>query len=278
MSAPATFNLSVVGGTPEGVGASAATAATTCPQVFVVDSQAGYVSAPMEKKARTVTTTALRLLLLLVLVALLGLLLQGYFIYRLYQKMEPFSPTPCQSVCGNKTNHDKSGPQAGGVMSQVGLRDLNENIMQKRAFAHLISAKNRTLENNVVQWESEGVAFTHNMKHRKDMLTVEKGGYYYVYSKVQVNAAEECHLIQHKVMRHTDAYPRPMMLMKSKNYRCRSTKPPVSTSDDMWNSYLAGIFYLRKEDSITVELESKHGVQMSSGVNENFMGAFLISS
>ncbi|XP_029943408.1 tumor necrosis factor ligand superfamily member 14-like isoform X2 [Salarias fasciatus] len=276
MSAPATFNLSTLGEVKPGGAPEAGAAA--CPQVFMVDSQASYISMPKQRKPRT--TTAHRLLLLLVGLALLGLLLEGYFIYKLYQRIEPFSPSICHPACQNQSNHATSGQQTGSTMSQVGLKDLNQINMQKRAFAHLIGAKNHTLENNVVQWVKEGEAFIHNMNYGKDGLVVQKEGYYYIYSKVQVNAAEDCLLIQHKVIRVTKAYDLPIELMKSKSFRCRTPKPSnakPSTSDDLWNNYLGGIFHVHGGDRIIVELESKQSVQLHSGLSENFMGAFMIS-
>lgn len=73
-------------------------------------------------------------------------------------------------------------------------------------------------ENNVVLWVEEGEAITRNMTYEKGRLIVEQEGYYYLYSKVQLNAAEDCKLIQHKVMKDTSAYGKPIDLMKSKRW------------------------------------------------------------
>lgn len=70
-----------------------------------------------------------------------------------------------------------------------------------------------------MQWVSEGgEAITHNMSYDKGRLIVEKEGYYYLYSKVQLNSADDCLLIQHKVMKDTNAYGQPIELMKSKRF------------------------------------------------------------
>ncbi len=72
-------------------------------------------------------------------------------------------------------------------------------------------------ENNVVQWlHKGGETITYNMGYNNGRLLVQKDGHYYLYSKVTLNAAEECSLIQHRVMKVTKAYDQPIELMKSK--------------------------------------------------------------
>lgn len=73
--------------------------------------------------------------------------------------------------------------------------------------------------NNVVQWEHRsGETITSNMGYHNGRLLVEKDGHYYLYSKVTLNAAEECSLIQHKVMKETKAYDQAIELMRSKRF------------------------------------------------------------
>lgn len=59
----------------------------TCPQVFVVDSQANYVSVPRRKKSKWARVSQ-KFLLLLVGLTMLGLVSEAYLIYNLYKKME----------------------------------------------------------------------------------------------------------------------------------------------------------------------------------------------
>lgn len=58
-----------------------------CPQVFVVDSLANYVSVPGGKKARW-ARVGQKFLLLLVGLTMLGLVVEAYLIYNLYKKTE----------------------------------------------------------------------------------------------------------------------------------------------------------------------------------------------
>ena len=69
----------------------------TCPQVFVVDSQANYVSVPGRKKSRW-ATAGQKSLLLLVGLALSGLVIEGCFIYRLYKRTEVRLISACDRV------------------------------------------------------------------------------------------------------------------------------------------------------------------------------------
>lgn len=72
-------------------------------------------------------------------------------------------------------------------------------------------------ENNVVQWEyKRDDTSLHHMGYSKGRLLVQMEGHYYLYSKLTWNAAEECSLVQHKVMKVTKAYDQPIELMKSK--------------------------------------------------------------
>lgn len=89
--------------------------------------------------------------------------------------------------------------------------------------------------NNVVQWQhKDGEASTSNMGYNNGRLLVKRAGHYYLYSKVTINAAEECSLIQHKVMKDTKAYDKPIELMKSK----RLVKVPLLTSFLSWHMFL----------------------------------------
>ncbi|KAF0037667.1 hypothetical protein F2P81_010541 [Scophthalmus maximus] len=230
----------------------------TCPQVFVVDTRSNYVSMPKETlRARL----GQKLLLLLVGLTTLGLVVQGYFIYTLYKKTEAFSLGGSHPFYLNQSDPRTSALQ-GGTMSQVGSKGSNSPVG----------------ENNVVQWiDKSGDAITHNMSYDKGQLLVEKEGFYYLYSKVQLNAAVECSLILHKVMKNTTAYGQPIELMRSKSFRCRTPKPPsakASAGEDLWNSFLAGIFHLQSGDKIFVTLENIQKIR--PGPADNFMGAFMI--
>ncbi|XP_072239880.1 tumor necrosis factor ligand superfamily member 14-like [Leuresthes tenuis] len=248
----------------------------TCPQVFVVDSQASYVTMPSVKKPRC-AREGQKFLLLLVGLSVMGLLVEGCLIYNLYQKTEAFSLCKFHHLCYNLSNPATFSHKDGTLSSQIGSKSIPALWMQtqQRPFAHLLGSNNPSGENNVVQWQNVGEAITQNMTYDNGRLKVQQEGYYYLYSKVQLHPTEDCKLIQHKVMKHTRAYGLPIELMKSRSNRCWTTsKAKPSEIEDLWSSFLAGIFHLQSGDEIFVTLDKIQ--EMRPGPTENFMGAFLI--
>ncbi|XP_073324675.1 tumor necrosis factor ligand superfamily member 10 isoform X1 [Pagrus major] len=192
----------------------------------------------------------------------------------------------CKSLCQNVSNPQTSWQKGGTILSQEQPKESNDipsvrpytEQDQKRPFAQLIGSKNPAGENNVVQWiHRGGEAVTYNMGYNNGRLLVNKDGYYYLYSKVTINAAENCLLIQHKVMKETQAYGKPIELMKSKSFRCPKSSSEMTTEvgEDLWNSFLSGIFQLQSGDQIFVTLEDIQKIR--PGTTENLMGAFMIS-
>lgn len=65
------------------------------------------------------------------------------------------------------------------------------------------------------------------------------------------------------------------ILYVSSSFRCPkppSEKPP-EVGEDLWNSFLSGIFQLQSGDKIFVTLENQ---EIRQGSTENLMGAFMI--
>ncbi|KAG7223736.1 hypothetical protein INR49_026418, partial [Caranx melampygus] len=197
----------------------------TLPQVFVVDSHLNYTSIPSKKRERWARVGQKSLLLLTIAL---------------------YEPNP---VHMNLSSPRASGQQGGVISPRMGSREQpHPDQIQQRPFAHLMGSDHPSGDKNVVQWNEGGEAIIRNMSYNKGRLVVEKEGYYYLYSKVQLNTAEECVLIQHRVMKDTKAYGESIELMKSKSLRCRSQKSSntkTSDAEDLWNSFLAGIFHLQ---------------------------------
>uniref|UniRef100_A0A3Q4C0C4 THD domain-containing protein n=1 Tax=Mola mola TaxID=94237 RepID=A0A3Q4C0C4_MOLML len=257
----------------------------TFPQVFVVDSQASYVSVPGWKREGWARRMGQKFLLLLVGFTMLGLVVEAYLIYNLYKKIEGYSHCMPHPFCQNLSSARVSGQQVCvGVQwtrvcsNEIPTRWPHPAQVEPRPFAHLIGSRNPVGENNVVQWEHKvGETITYHMGYNNGRLLVEKDGHYYLYSKVTINAAEECKLIQHTVMKVTKAYDAAIELMKSKSFRCRTQKPSTkpAEAEDLLNSFLAGIFHLQSGDEIFVGLEDIH--TMRTGPTDNLMGAFMIA-
>ncbi|XP_017281116.1 tumor necrosis factor ligand superfamily member 14 [Kryptolebias marmoratus] len=248
------------------------------PQVFVVDSQASYIPMPSGKKSKW-TQEGMKILLLLLGLCMLGLVIEGYLIYKVYQKAEALS---LMSLCHNSST--SSGQQVGTISRQIGHKESNE-ISQlwpndhRKPFAHLMGSRNSAnWVNNVVQWEKVSESETYKMKYEDGQLMIEEEGIYYLYSKVEFNAAKNCEVISHNMMKRTKAYDNPLDLMKSKSNRCFRSKHSSennSNGEDLKSSFLAGIYRLERGDKIYVTLSNQQNTTLPS--NENFMGAFMIS-
>ncbi|XP_054635769.1 tumor necrosis factor ligand superfamily member 14 isoform X2 [Dunckerocampus dactyliophorus] len=256
---------------------------TNHPQVFVVDSRATFFSPPSVRKTRR-SPGVHRFLLLVLGLVVLGLVVEGYFVYNLYMKTEAFSVCVSDPLCRNLSNSKISAEQFGAFKGHVradGSNEVNpvQTLLGQKPFAHLMCSNSPIKEENVVQWvDKDGDAITYQMGYSNGRLLVKKEGYYYLYSKVQVNAAEACSLIQHKVMKDTEAYDHSIELMKSKRSRCWTPRPSsvkASGGEDLWDSFLAGIFHLQFGDKIFVTVDNIH--KLRPGPSENFMGAFMIS-
>ena len=91
---------------------------------------------------------------------------------------------------------------------------------------------------NVLQWRhSGGESLLSNMAYSNGRLLVQKTGYYYIYSKVTVNAAQECSPILHRILSVTSVYDKPIELMKSK--RSVSAPPSLCCGDFVCETSLA---------------------------------------
>ncbi|KAM7009557.1 tumor necrosis factor ligand superfamily member 14 [Tautogolabrus adspersus] len=254
------------------------------PQVFVVDSQASYISATAGKKRRWERAGQKCLLMLMGLVVV-GLVVQGCLIHNLYRKTEAFALCMSHPFCQNLSEPVSSGLQDGIILGRVGSEASNQISSmdqteegQQRPFAHLMGSSKTVDEHSVVQWMTNvGETITHKMSYEDGRLLVEKEGYYYLYSKVTLGAEEDCLLFQHEVLKDTRAYGKPIQLMKSKRIRCwthRSSGDTSPSGEELWNSFLAGIFHLQSGDKVYVKLDSKEKEHPAPG--DNLLGAFMI--
>ncbi|MEQ2177591.1 hypothetical protein GOODEAATRI_005115 [Goodea atripinnis] len=110
------------------------------PQVFVVDSQASYISMPSGKKS-TWARVGQKFLLFLLGLSMLLIFVEGYLIYILYQRTEALFRCGSNPLCHNLSHPLTSEHQDGRVSSQIGAKESNEIHplwTQKRAFAHLL--------------------------------------------------------------------------------------------------------------------------------------------
>ncbi|XP_032417744.1 uncharacterized protein LOC116719355 [Xiphophorus hellerii] len=246
------------------------------PQVFVVDSQASYLSVPRSKKS-TWARVGQKFLPLLVALFALSIFVEGYLIYILYQRTEAFSGCVSNNLCHNLSHSVKSEQQNGRSSSRIGTPESNEIPPlqpQKRPFAHLMGAQKSN--DNVVQWKSQGHDDRRRMEYLNSRLIIKQEGYYYVYSKLVVDVLEATSPIFHKIVRNPSGYATSIDLLKSKSNWGLEKRSDGVSGENKWRSFLSGIFFLQEGDEIYVTLSNME--TLSPEANENCLGAIWIDS
>ncbi|MEQ2270675.1 hypothetical protein XENORESO_007994 [Xenotaenia resolanae] len=224
------------------------------PQVFVVDSQASYISMPSGKKS-TWARVGQKFLLFLLGLSMLLIFVEGYLIYILYQRTEALFRCGSNPLCHNLSHPLTSEHQDGRVSSQIGAK----------------GAENPVGDDDVVLWNSLAQQDRKNIGYNNSRLIIKQEGFYYVYSKVQIDVSQETTPIFHRIMRNPSGYGKPIDLLSN---WCQHKGPANSGTEDIRNSFLAGIFHLQEKDQIFVTL-SKIG-KLCPGAIENSLGAFMI--
>ncbi|PWA14884.1 hypothetical protein CCH79_00014273, partial [Gambusia affinis] len=268
------------------------------PQVFVVDSQASYLSMPRSKKSTWAGAGQKFLPLLLALLAL-AVFVEGYLIYILYQRTEAFSGCVSNNLCHNVSDPVKSEQQNGRTSSQIGTQESIEMQLlllplfpqnfiifhiksneipplqpQKRPFAHMMGAHKS--HDTVVEWKSQGHDMRRRMEYSNSRLVIKQEGYYYVYSKLVVDVSEATSPIFHKIVRNPSGYATSIDLLKSKSNWGPEKSSDGAPGEDKWRSFLSAIFFLQEGDEIYVTLSNMEA--LSPEANENCLGAIWIDS
>lgn len=222
----------------------------TPPQLFVVDSQVAYTHLPSGRHQRKPSAPK-TLLLLLVGLALLGVVVEGGFIYYLY----------------NNT-------QVGTTMSQTGAKDNRRMAMaatQQKPSAHLSGSTSPKEDTFIIEWNNNNstATFTYQMDYKNGYLVVLEEGFYYLYSKVNLDVSEECTHVQVKFMKNTKAYKDPIELMRSKRFQCHHEGRPA-----VKETFLGGVFHLLPKDEVYVTHGDRRKMKQLN--TESFMGAFML--
>lgn len=209
------------------------------PQLFVVDmvdSQVPYTYLP-RGGCRREPPTRQRLLLLLAGLALLGLIVEGGFLYHLYLHVP------------------------------VAVTMMQTQLTQQKPSAHLSGSTSPegSTSSEVIQWNNQPsvATFTYRMNYTDGRLIVLQQGFYYLYAKVCLVASRNCTYNGLKLRKRTNGYEDPIELI-TKRFSCHHGKPTIQ------ETFVAGVFDLMTQDEIYVTLEG-------GNVNtESFMGAFML--
>lgn len=119
---------------------------------------------------------------------------------------------------------------------------------------------------HIMAWSTLAEPLLHDIDYEDGHLIVQKTGYYFVYTKVFFRNSEAFH---HSIIRRTAKYNADITLLQSRTYS--KSHDHISRS----NSYLGGVFYLEKDDSICVNVSST-GKIVRHASYENVFGTYMI--
>ncbi|XP_015204513.2 tumor necrosis factor ligand superfamily member 14-like [Lepisosteus oculatus] len=216
--------------------------------VFVVD---GKTSASLDPQKRR-TGMAQTLLFVLLTMVLLGILIEGYFIFQLWTRNS--LSTACSEK--DKISFNKNSLQM-SIQDENEIKSIQAEWDQKKPKAHVTGCNCNASKEGKMFWESvNGDAFTHAIDYKDGSLVIKTEGYYFIYSKI-FNGQMDCKTsakgtFKHSVYKSTQWFPGDLELMSSKRYHCRNDK------EDMLDiSFLGGIYHLKEGDQIFVNEKSE---------------------
>lgn len=220
------------------------------PSVYVVDSYSTRPAVPPRlSRGQQRSRVAQTLLFLLVSLALVGMTIEACLIYRLYQPKSGSSASYSKHTGGN----------------DVSSLDQSHRVRPSKPVAHLTDGQDVTHGNQTMAWSTIADPLLYKMTYRDGYLFIQKEGYYYVYSKVSFFDRKMFH---HSIERKTPRYNgKSIPLLQSRKYSKASTY--------MQNSYLGGVFLLRKDDAIFVKVSNTSCILRNRSY-ENIFGAYMI--
>ncbi|XP_056463486.1 tumor necrosis factor ligand superfamily member 14 [Gadus chalcogrammus] len=227
--------------------------------VYMVDTHANYppvprrsvLSKPLPPPPSQGARSCQVLVVMLLFLMISSSAIQAVFLYRLYY------PTA-----------DADSPSASKLTDDIGCASPPTKAPPKlsKPMAHLTgNGYNIRPGKEALSWTTVGDIVLREMKYRDGELFVKNAGFYFVYSKVFF---AESALFDHIVLLKTPTYQlRPIEILKARKISLHS-QPTVKS-----NSYLGGVFHLKKGDCIFVNTTSKiiHSIP-----SENFFGAFML--
>ncbi|XP_029996196.1 tumor necrosis factor ligand superfamily member 14-like isoform X2 [Sphaeramia orbicularis] len=191
-------------------------------------------------------------LLFLVSLVLCGMIIQAFFIYRLYQP--------------ESTNSGSSSKLIGGEDEPMAKKWDRLIDPPSKPAAHLTDGLDVVLGSEILTWSLNGDPLLYKLDYSDGSLIIQTEGYYYVYSKVTFLDKSTFH---HSVHRKTKLYTgKSIVLLESRMYSSRS-------GNIQSNSYLGGVFHLYKDDALFVKVSNTLQVVRHKHY-ENVFGAYMI--
>lgn len=230
------------------------------PSVFVVDSHKDYPPLPPKPKAlRRGLGVAQALLFLLVIIALCGMVIEAFFIYRLFHPDSVATPSTYSRI---QDKQDIYVPPS---------TKMQNPVLPSRPVAHL-NAGPQPPKSQIMQWDMESQPLLHQMKYKRGQLTIQREGYYYVYSKVFYS--ESNHGFTHSVRKISPRYRgKNITILQSRSYY--SFNKPGKDLMASSNSFLGGAFHLLPNDSLFVMVSNASQILLAFAF-ENYFGAYML--
>ncbi|NXC91306.1 TNFL6 factor, partial [Cercotrichas coryphoeus] len=195
---------------------------------------------------------------LLILVAFTGVGLSIFKIFHLEKEVDEL-----REWNGIQTSRGQCPPYPCAGQKEQPLRK------EPRKAAHLTGTPSQ--QDLPLQWEPiSGHAYTGGIQYQERGLLISEPGLYFVYSKVLFRGSDcDSQLLSHVVYKRNPASPSSLVLMED-------TASHFCTGQRAWarNSYLGGLFKLRKMDSLHVNVSKIALVSFEE--SKTFFGLFKL--
>lgn len=202
--------------------------------------------APAQRGGGRTTT----LLFLLVGLALCGMVVEAYCIFRL-SKNTQVAPSGSTSKLIAGESKAKSSV-----------------VRPSKPTAHLTYQDDVAPEPQLMRWRPH-VLHRVFYNNSRGSLVIQREGYYYVYSKV---AFRDTRVFRHAVRRRTGLYGGPFVpLLVSRKYLADASVTEMGSS----NSYLGGVFHLQAGDAVYVEVSDTSKLLLLHAY-EHVFGAYML--
>lgn len=120
-----------------------------------------------------------------------------------------------------------------------------------------------------MQWNENGDLLLYHLKYEKGKLRIQKGGYYYVYSKLSYSADGPTFI--QTVKKITPRYMGDTITLLT--HSRFSVKP--SHKGNGRNSFLGGVFHLLKDDALFVHVNNGSLIRLHHS-SDNCFGVFML--